>query len=142
MVSGTYVLTDTIKAAFNTVFTEVYENTDAVISGKSAIGNGNANGNAVIPSFPQSLLARVRHLPGVLEAEGGIDDQAQLVGRNGKVIASGGPGLAFSVNPAGDQRFNPLELTQRPLAERAATRSRSTRRRRTRSTTRSATRSA
>ena len=111
MISGTYVLTDTIKAAFNTVFTEVYQNTDAVISGKSAIGNGNNNGNSVIPSFPQTLLARVRQLPGVAEAEGGIDDQARLVGRDGKVIASGGPGLAFSVNPAGNQRFNPLELT-------------------------------
>ena len=112
MISGTYVLTDTIKAAFNTVFTEVYQNTDAVISGKSAIGTSNNNGNPALPSFPQSLLARVRHLPGVLEAEGGIDDQSRLVGRNGKVIASGlGPGLAFSVNPAGNQRFNPLELT-------------------------------
>jgi putative ABC transport system permease protein len=112
MVSGTFVLTDTIKAAFNTVFTQVYKNTDAVISGKSAVGNGNNNGNATVPSFPESLLAKVRRLPGVQEAEGGIDDQAKLVGRNGKVIASGGPGLAFSVNPAGNQRFNPLELTQ------------------------------
>jgi putative ABC transport system permease protein len=113
MISGTYVLTDTIKAAFNTVFTEVYQNTDAVISGKSAIGTGNGNNgaNQIIPSFPETLLARVRQLPGVAEAEGGIDDQSKLVGRNGKVIASGGPGLAFSVNPAGSQRFNPLELT-------------------------------
>jgi putative ABC transport system permease protein len=111
MVSGTYVLTDTITAAFNTVFTEVYKHTDAVISGKSAIG-GNRNGQIVVPSFPESLLGKVRSLPGVLQADGGVGDQARLVGRNGKVIASGGgPGLAFSVNPAGNQRFNPLELT-------------------------------
>jgi putative ABC transport system permease protein len=111
MVSGTYVLTDTIKAAFSTVFSEVYKNTDAVISGKSAISNSNSNGNAVLPSFPQSLLTRVRGLPGVEEAQGGIDDQAQLVGRDGKVISGiGGPGLAFSVHPHGDQRFNPLDL--------------------------------
>jgi putative ABC transport system permease protein len=111
MVSGTYVLTDTIKAAFSTVFTQVYKNTDAVISGKSAISNSNSNGNATLPSFPESLLARVRGLPGVEEAQGGIDDQAELVGRNGKVISGiGGPGLAFSVHPHGDQRFNPLEL--------------------------------
>ena len=38
MISGTYVLTDTIKAAFNTVFTQVYKNTDAVITGKSEGG--------------------------------------------------------------------------------------------------------
>ena len=88
----------------------MYKNTDAVITGKSAIGGNTSNG-AVVPSFPESLLARVRNLPGVQEAEGGISDQAQLVGRNGKVVSRGGaPNLAFSVNPHGDQRFNPLVL--------------------------------
>ena len=112
MISGTYVLTDTIKAAFGTVFTQVYKNTDAVITGKSAIG-GNANQGVTPPSLPESLLQKVRGLPGVAEAEGGISDQAKLVGSNDKVISSSGgaPSLAFSVNPKGDQRFNPLVLT-------------------------------
>ena len=58
MVSGTFVLTDTIKAAFTTVFTTVYQNTDAVISGKSAISSSN-NGNApTTPSLPASLLTQ------------------------------------------------------------------------------------
>ena len=110
MISGTYVLTDTIKAAFGTVFTQVYKNTDAVITGKSAIGG--RNDRIVLPSLPQSLLTRVRALPGVDVAEGGIDDQAKLVGRDDKVISRGGaPNLAFSVNPSGDQRFNPLVLS-------------------------------
>jgi putative ABC transport system permease protein len=112
MISGTYVLTDTIKAAFNTVFTQVYKNTDAVITGKSAIG-GSADNGAVPPSLPDSLLTRVRNLPGVAEAEGGIQDQAELVNHNGKVISHGGaPNLAFSVNPQGNQRFNPLVLAE------------------------------
>ena len=111
MVSGTFVLTDTIKAAFNTVFTTVYQNTDAVITGKSAISSSN-NGNApTTPSLPASLLTQVQALPSVQLASGGISDTAQLVGRNGKVISSGGaPGLAFSYSPAG-QPFNPLTVT-------------------------------
>jgi putative ABC transport system permease protein len=110
MISGTYVLTDTIKAAFSTVFTTVYAKTDAVVTGKVAFGN-NSNSNNLPPSFPQSLLGKVRNLPGVLEADGGIGDLAHLVGRNGKVISGhGAPGLAFSVHPHGDQRFNPLTL--------------------------------
>ncbi len=110
MISGTYVLTDTIQSAFGTVFTSVYKHTDAVISGKSAIGTNN-NSNALPPSFSQSLLGRVRQLPGVAEAEGGIADYAYLVGRDGKVISGhGAPPLAFSVHPHGDQRFNPLTL--------------------------------
>jgi putative ABC transport system permease protein len=111
MVSGTYILTDTIKAAFTTVFTEAYKNADAVVTGKSAIGNGNgsdARGQA--PSLPASLLTRIRALPQVAQASGGISDSAQLVGHDGKVISShGAPGLAFSYSPAG-RRFNPLDL--------------------------------
>jgi len=110
MVSGTYVLTDTIKAAFGTVFTTVYKNTDAIVTGKSAIG-GNANNGDEVPALHESLLGRIRALPGVAEAQGGIADQAKLVGRGGKVIGThGAPALAFSVHPKGDQRFNPLTL--------------------------------
>src|SRR5258708_36913155 len=113
MVSGTYVLTDTIKAAFSTVFTRVYRNTDAVITGKSAIGGegGGGNNRTTPPSLPASLLARVQTLPGVAQASGGIADRAQLVGRDGKVIGhAGAPALAFSYQqgPAG---FNPLSRT-------------------------------
>ncbi len=112
MVSGTYVLTDTIKAAFSTVFGTVYKNTDAVITGKSAIGsNNNNNGANQTPSLPGSLLTRVQQLPGVLQATGGVSDEARLIGHDDKVIARGGaPGLAFSYTPGG-QRFNPLTLT-------------------------------
>ena len=112
MVSGTYVLTDTIKSAFTTVFTTVYKNTDAVITGKSAIGGSNGGGERVTtPTLPASLLTRVQALPGVALATGGVSDQAQLVGHNGKVISRGGaPGLLNSYTPAG-QRFNPLTLT-------------------------------
>src|SRR5690348_2387296 len=82
MVSGTYVLTDTIKSAFSTVFTTVYKNTDAVVTTKSAIGGSDNNQNAGTPALPASLLARIRGLPGVAQASGGIADTAGLVGRN------------------------------------------------------------
>lgn len=113
MISGTYILTDTIKSAFGTVFTQVYKRTDVVISAKSAIseeGEGERNG-ADVPAFSESLLTQVRRLRGVEQASGGINSTAQLVGRNGKVLAVGGsPGLAFSVHAHGNQRFNPLSL--------------------------------
>src|SRR6058998_3433956 len=75
MVSGTFVLTDTIKSAFGTVFTQAYKNADAVITGKSAIGTDHGgNGNPDVPSLPASLLTRVRALPEVAQASGGISD--------------------------------------------------------------------
>ena len=65
MVSGTFVLTDTIKAAFYDRLRDVYANTDAVITGKSAIcDDNNGNGARRAPSLPASLLDRVRALPG------------------------------------------------------------------------------
>ncbi|HKT43465.1 MAG TPA: FtsX-like permease family protein [Gaiellaceae bacterium] len=110
MISGTFVLTDTIKSAFNTVFTTVYAKTDAIVSGKNALSSNNNNG--LPPSFPESLLGKVEKLPGVAAASGGISDYVHFVGRDGKVISGGGaPGLAFSVHPKGVQRFNPLTLT-------------------------------
>ncbi len=36
LVSGTYVLTDSISSAFDSIFTENYKNTDAAITGKTA----------------------------------------------------------------------------------------------------------
>ena len=85
MISGTYVLTDTIKSAFTSIFTQTYQNADAIISGKTAFTND--NGNAVqAPSFPESLLGKVRALPDVNAAEGSVtDDQTKLIGRDGKV---------------------------------------------------------
>ncbi len=113
MISGTYILTDTIKSAFGTVYNEVYKRTDVVISSKSAIGEESegARNASKAPAFSESLLTTVRHLKGVEQAQGGITASAQLVGRSGKVLAvEGAPGLAFSVHPHGDQRFNPLTL--------------------------------
>ena len=112
MVSGTYVLTDTIKAAFSTVFTRAYKNADAVITGRSAIGADNNNGGrALPPTLPASLLAQIQSLPQVALASGGISDAAGLVGHDNKIIARGGaPGLAFSYTRTG-QRFSPLGLS-------------------------------
>ena len=113
MISGTFVLTDTIKAGFDSIFTTVYRNVDAVVIGKSAIGGDNS-GQVEVPSLPESLLARVRALPGTAAADGGIGDTAQLVGRNGKVVAThGAPTLAFGVDPHGDQQLNPIKILER-----------------------------
>ena len=113
MVSGTFVLTDTMNGAFDSIITQSYKNADVVVSGKTAF-NTDSNGNTVQPpSFPESVLAKIRALPDVNAAAGSLtDDKTKLVGRDGKVVATGGaPNLAFSVDPHGDQRFNPLEVT-------------------------------
>jgi putative ABC transport system permease protein len=112
MVSGTYVLTDTITRAFDGIFAASYERTSAVITGKSVVSE--AAGNVTVP---ESLVGRVRRLSGVAGAAGAIfdlessSDKAQLLGRDGKTISSGGsPTFGFGFD-ADEARFNPLDLT-------------------------------
>ncbi len=109
MVSGTYVLTDSIDKAFDSIFTESRAGSTAVISGKSAfdISEGQGTSN---PLLDESLLAEVRQVPGVAAAEGSVDGEAQIIGKDGKAIVYGGaPNLGFSI-ANGDSVFNPLTL--------------------------------
>src|SRR4051812_42823641 len=109
MISGTYVLTDSISNAFDSIFTQSYRGTDAVISGKSAF-DLSSNGFTTAPPFKESLLPKVEALPDVRAAVGGVAGEAHLIGKNGKAIVFGGaPNLGFSVDPA-HPTFNSLSL--------------------------------
>src|SRR5204863_3071433 len=66
-VSGTYVLTDSISGAFDQIFSSIYRNTDAVVTGKSAVSK---NSNTNLPPFKESLLAKVREQSNVAAAIG------------------------------------------------------------------------
>jgi putative ABC transport system permease protein len=112
MISGTYVLTDTINNGFNTIFQTQYKNADAIISGKAAFSNG-GNGNQIdVPTFPDTVLAKVRALPDVAFAAGSVQSQnVSLVDSRGKLIsASNAPRLGVSLDPKTDMRFNPSKL--------------------------------
>ena len=110
MVSGTLVLTDSIDKAFNFIYTDVRQGSDAVISGKSAIGSVQGGQGTFAPTIPSSLLTKTRELSDVQDAEGSVQGEAQLIGTNGKAIVFGGaPNLGFSIS-RGDSPFNVLTL--------------------------------
>ena len=110
MTSGTLVLTNAIDGAFKNIFTEQYQGTDAVISGKQAIsfeGEGSQK-----PSVPASLLQEVREQPGVAAATGLVVEAsaAKILNKEGKVVDTGGaPAFGFGVDFS-QTRFNPLKL--------------------------------
>jgi putative ABC transport system permease protein len=112
MVSGSFVVTDTITKAFDTIFTSSYKNTDAVVSKRSLVDYSNS-GNGTVP---ESLLVKVRKLPEVKAAAGSIIDlnndttNTKLIDRDGNAIdANGNPTFGFGVDPS-QPRFNPLHL--------------------------------
>jgi len=112
MISGTYILTDTINRAFTNVFNVSYRHTDAIISGKQFVSNANS-----IPTVPASVLRRVRALPDVAAATGSyLFDTVTLVDRHGRTIASGGPSLGFGIDPR-QPRFDPITLASGHWAE-------------------------
>jgi putative ABC transport system permease protein len=95
MICGSFVLTDSMSKAFGAIYTQIYKNTDAVITGRSAISTSSQDA----PPFSESLLAKVRALPGVRAAIGGVASSAHVIGKNGKAISNGGaPNLGFSVD--------------------------------------------
>ncbi len=112
LVAGTFVLTDSITGAFNSIFSTIYQGTDATVTGRNVIdtkATGGAGANGDVPPFSQSLLTRVQALSGVKDAIGDVSGSLQLV-KDGKAITSGGaPNLGFSVNPAKPQ-FSSLRL--------------------------------
>src|SRR5215475_6044892 len=83
LVAGTFVLTDSITGAFNSIFTTIYQGTDATVTGRNAIdssANGGAGGgNAGVPPFSQSVLTQVQQLPGVKDAIGDVSGSLQIV---------------------------------------------------------------
>jgi putative ABC transport system permease protein len=108
MVSGTFILTDTIQKTFDGLFSTSAARTDAVIRGKEIV-KGSTNGSGV--TLPESLLAKVRALPEVQAAGGEIAPQeanvADIVGPDGKKAAQ--EGIGGSYDPA-NGRFSPLAL--------------------------------
>ena len=110
MVSGTFVLTDSIDKAFDTIFTDIRQGSTAIVTGKPAF-DLTEGGGSTAPPFDESVLEVVRGVDGVAQAEGSVDsDATQLIDENGDAVVSGGaPNLGFSI-AQGDSPFNPLEL--------------------------------
>jgi putative ABC transport system permease protein len=109
MVSGTYILTDTVQQGFDTIFTRSYEGSDVVISGKKAFSVEEAEED--VPSFSETVLDEVLGVDGVADAAGGIEDEAKLIKEGDAIDTGGAPPLALGIDPR-DQQFNPLTLTE------------------------------
>ena len=113
MVSGTYVLTDTIDKAFDNIFSETYANTDAVVSGKAADISFQGE-SAETPPVDATLLEKIQALPDVEAATGIVvdDTNTKIIKKDGEAVnTNGAPSFGFGLDPAASQ-FNPLNLVE------------------------------
>ena len=107
MVSGTFVLTDTMQKSFDGIFETSYENTDVVVSGHQVVESDTAD----VPTIPSSMLREVRALPEVGAAAGSImnDTTAKVIGRDGDSLAGQNPTIVSAFDYTQPQ-LSPLEL--------------------------------
>ncbi len=113
MISGTYILTDTVQRAFNNLLVDSYAGTDAVVTGKGL--DISIDGEAPpSPPIDASLLDVVRGVEGVALATGSVLDErnTKVLTAEGEAVNSEGfPTLGFGVDTAPAlSQFNPLNL--------------------------------
>ncbi|WP_214106556.1 ABC transporter permease [Acrocarpospora catenulata] len=75
-IGGTFVLTDTIEVGFQQKFTADAEKVDVAVRSKED------------DEIPAELLAKIRAVPGVTDAQGLLGGPAPLLGRNGKAVGN------------------------------------------------------
>ncbi|HUG64822.1 MAG TPA: FtsX-like permease family protein [Gaiellaceae bacterium] len=113
MISGTYILTDTVDRAFTTLFTESYAGTDAVVTGRGLDISIDGE-RPPSPPVDASLLESVRAVPETALATGIVQDDrsTKLLTPEGEAVnAEGFPTLAFGLDTSPEYRqFNPLNL--------------------------------
>lgn len=102
MISGTFIFTDTIDAAFRQLFTDSSTGASVIVSSRQDV----LSPSSAPASMHSPLLYQIRALPGVGAVAGQITDVATIVGRDGRAIRStGSPTLAFSYLPPAFSTF-------------------------------------
>jgi putative ABC transport system permease protein len=109
MVSGSFVLTDTMKKAADSLQSRSYAGIDGVVTGAETFHDGASWQKT--PSIAERYIAAVRQVPSVGTTVGMVLDQAKLVDANESVIGQP-PNFAVGIDgtAAGAARVNPLTL--------------------------------
>ena len=87
MVSGTFVLTDTMQKAFDGIFAASYEQTDAVIAGKEIV-KGSTSGSGDRPRVAARRRSGrcPRSRPPAARSRRTRSNAAEIIGRDGKAV--------------------------------------------------------
>jgi putative ABC transport system permease protein len=113
MISGTFVLTDQISSAFDDIFQAANKGTDVVVKPNGAFGS---DANALVPLYvPQSLVERVKRVPGVRAANGELTENGYLV-VGGQLVKPSGGAPAILASEAPDFRVSTLVTGHFPRA--------------------------
>jgi putative ABC transport system permease protein len=88
-VSGTFVLTDTLRASFDELFAEVTSGVDLTVRGRQAFSGSLSQDQR--PPVPESIVAALSSVDGIAAVEGEVQGVAQLLDAHGQPIGGLGP---------------------------------------------------
>src|SRR5919198_1681703 len=108
LISGTYILTDTIDRQFDSIFQTANKGVDVSVTSKKVF---NTDNGAEPPAFSQALVAQTQQVPGVQKAEGGVFDNGTIVGNNGKKVNGNNGAPNFITNPR-QAPFDPFRYVE------------------------------
>ena len=104
-------ITDTMRAATDSLSTSAYDGTDAVVAKKVAFENEYAIGGR--PAVSADVLEQVRAVDGVGTAVGDVLGTARLVDREGEIVGTGPYfGVGFDSTTKGADATSPFRLRE------------------------------
>jgi putative ABC transport system permease protein len=106
LMAGTYILTDTINNSFAGIFKTANKGHDVVVTPAQRLGSRVVS---EVSPITEAMLARVRAVPGVAEASGGIFSVGTFFDAHGKRLTTGGaPAFVAAEVPKRFESFSPV----------------------------------
>jgi len=110
-VSGVLVLTDTVSRTFDDLFSNVFKDTDAVVRSDQEIDQG-FGGGKVRGNIDEDLLAQVKDVDGVADADVSVDGFARIIDKKGDPMGNPAMGApTFGTNWNESDALNPFTLS-------------------------------
>lgn len=109
-VSGTLVLTDTIRSTFEGVLSNVDKGVAVQVKGPVPATASERLLGASLP-LPESVLAKVRKVSGVADAVGTVERSGVSLLNNGQVVGGTGQRTLLGLNWTSDPQLTTFELT-------------------------------
>jgi putative ABC transport system permease protein len=107
LMSGTYILTDTINHSFAKIFQTASQGHDVVVSPAETLGRRITSENSPVTA---AMVAKVKGTTGVADAAGSIFSEGTFLDTHRKRLTSGfAPAFIASLVPARFESFKPIE---------------------------------
>ena len=108
-VVGSFVLADSMRSGFDSLFTDAFDNTDLQVRTELAFGRESDTGTR--DPVPADLVDTVAAVPGVERAAGELQRSAQIIDAEGEAVTTGGAPM-FGASWDGTDPGSTIELRE------------------------------